>query len=38
MAKHLLKIKGFSEVKVDKVKEATKKCLVRRLRSPRQVI
>jgi len=29
MSKHLLKIKGFSEVKVDKVKEAAKKCLVR---------
>ncbi|KAK0354690.1 hypothetical protein LTR91_012291 [Friedmanniomyces endolithicus] len=27
MSKHLLKIKGFSEVKVDKVKEAAKKCL-----------
>jgi hypothetical protein len=27
--KTLLKIKGFSEVKVEKVKEAIQKCLVR---------
>jgi N-acetylglutamate synthase-like GNAT family acetyltransferase len=27
-SKHLLKIRGFSEVKVEKVKEAVKKCLV----------
>lgn len=34
MTKHLLKIKGFSEIKVDKVKDAAKKCLVSRLLSP----
>lgn len=28
MAKVLLKIKGFSEIKVDKVKEAARKCMV----------
>ncbi|KAK3672773.1 Meiotic recombination protein dmc1 [Recurvomyces mirabilis] len=27
LSKHLLKIKGFSEIKVEKVKEAAKKCL-----------
>jgi meiotic recombination protein DMC1 len=27
-SKHLLKIRGFSEIKVEKVKEAVKKCLV----------
>jgi meiotic recombination protein DMC1 len=28
-SKHLLKIRGFSEIKVEKVKEAVKKSLVR---------
>ena len=32
--KTLLKIKGFSEVKVEKVKEAIAKCLVKFLFSP----
>ena len=29
MTKVLLKIKGFSEIKADKVKDAAKKCIVR---------
>ena len=29
MNKVLLKIKGFSEIKADKVKDAAKKCMVR---------
>ena len=29
MSKAMLKIKGFSEVKVDKIKEAARKCTVR---------
>jgi len=29
LSKHLLLIKGFSDVKVEKIKEAAKKCLVR---------
>jgi len=33
-SKHLLKIRGFSEVKVEKVKEAVKKCLVCRPVTP----
>ena len=28
-SKQLLKIRGFSEIKVDKIKDAVKKCLVR---------
>ena len=28
MSKHLLKIKGFSEIKVEKIKDAVKKCFV----------
>jgi meiotic recombination protein DMC1 len=33
MTKHLEKIKGFSEVKITKVKDAVRKCLVCRLTS-----